>query len=74
MSCAHTFDTWCSECIDGLVQQYNALRVELVAVKAERDELRAVLELVADCDADGYHTCGFRVTAERALGRGDDGG
>jgi cell division protein FtsB len=55
MSCAHSFGEWCSECIDGMVQNYNRTRVTLreaqqeitrlqaenARVKAERDELEA---------------------------------
>jgi hypothetical protein len=41
MSCAHSFGEWCSECIDGLVRDYNAARQRLkelaaVQIRCER--------------------------------------
>jgi hypothetical protein len=35
MSCAHSFGEWCPGCIDGLVQDYNRVRKELAALKAQ---------------------------------------
>lgn len=41
MSCAHSFGEWCSECIDGLVRDYNAARQRIkelatVQIRCER--------------------------------------
>lgn len=48
MSCAHAFGVWCQECASALARDYNALRVELSAV---RKEIARLHELLADVDA-----------------------
>lgn len=42
MSCAHSFGEWCSECIDGMVQDYNRVRAELRAAQEALKVLKAI--------------------------------
>lgn len=45
MSCAHSFGEWCSECIDGMVQQYNTVRAENAQLRETNQRLNRRCQL-----------------------------